>query len=141
MESKGKFRLIAGRHRLDAAKRLGHATIPSTVLEYEDALRLELAEIDENLIHKDLSPAEHARLTGRRAEIIRQLAMQNGTVSQTATPSRQSQRRAGTETGYDPGSVRDHAVRFGESKDRVQRSKKRFESLGFSVGTGIWVAR
>jgi ParB family chromosome partitioning protein len=132
MENKGNFRLVAGGHRFEAAKRLGLETIRCTVLEADD-LRVELAEIDENLQRNDPGPAEHALLTGRRTEIIRQLALQNGTLSQTATASRQSQRRAGEETGSDPGSVRDHAIKTGETKDTVQRSKKRFETLGSAV--------
>jgi ParB family chromosome partitioning protein len=141
VENRENFRLIAGAHRLEAARRLGLPTISCTILESDDDLRVELAEIDENSIRNDPSSAEHALLTGRRAEIIKQLAAER-TLSQPATASRQSQRRAGQETGSDPGSVRDHANKTGESKDRIQRSKKRFETLGSAnlkkvVGTSL----
>jgi ParB/RepB/Spo0J family partition protein len=124
-------RLIAGLHRLVAAKQLGLATIRCTVLECDDARRVELAEIDENLIRNDPGPAEHALLTGRRAEIIKELAAQGGALSQTATPSKkQAQRGAGQKSGPDVASVRDQANRTGETKDTVQRSRKRFEGIG-----------
>src|SRR6478672_1374932 len=101
MENKENFELVAGFHRLEAMTRLGIATIQCTVLECDDALRVELAEIDENFIRSDPSPAEHALLTGRRREIIRALADQQGTLSQDETASRQAKRRAGQKTGPD----------------------------------------
>jgi ParB-like chromosome segregation protein Spo0J len=125
--------LVAGRHRLEATKRGGFATIQCIVLDCDDDLHVELAEIDENLIRKDPSAAEHALLTGRRAEIIRDLAVQDGTLSQNATASRQAQRRAGDKSGHDPASVRDQANRTGETKDTVHRSRARFETLGSDI--------
>ena len=44
-----EFTLIAGAHRLEAAKRLGWKTIESKVFTDED-LQRELIEIDENLL-------------------------------------------------------------------------------------------
>ena len=123
-------RLVAGLHRLEAAKRLRHGTIRCTILERPDALRIELAEIDENIIRNNPSPAEHAILTTRRGEILKELAGQDGTSSQIATASKQAQQRAGQSTGYDVASVRDQGRRTGESKDKVQRSRKRSGILG-----------
>ena len=133
-----ELQLVGGRHRLEASKRLGRTIIQCTVLSYDDDLLVRLAEIDENLIRKDPpGPAEHADLTGRRKEIIAQLAAQDGTLSQLATASKQSQRRAGQKTGPDTGSVRDQANKTGESKDTIQRSNKRFEALGSALLTSI----
>ena len=112
------MRLVAGMHRLEATKRLGIETIQCTVLDYVEALRVELAEIDENFIRNDPSAAEHALLTGRRAEIIKELDAQDGTLSQNATASKQAQRRAGKKSGPDIASVRDQANKTGETKDR-----------------------
>jgi uncharacterized ParB-like nuclease family protein len=136
-DGKETVRLVAGGHRLQAKIELGSATIQCTVLECDEALRFELAEIDEIFIRNDPSPAKHALLTGRRAEIIRELAVQEGTLSQNATASKQSQRRTGEITGPDSGSVRDHAEKTGESKDKVQRSRNRFEMIGRSILTTI----
>ena len=127
------LQLVAGLHRLEAAKRLGLATIECMLLEYDGDLRVELAKIDENFIRNDPSPAEHALLTWRRKEITRALAAQEGTLSQDATASRQARRRAGQKTGPDAASVRDQADKTGESKDKIQRSIKRFKTLGTHI--------
>ena len=94
-------RLVAGLHRLEAMKQLGKVNIQCTVLERDETLRVQLAEIDENIIRNNPSPAEHAMLTERRAQILKALA------------------------DHDAASVRDQARRTGESKDKIHRSKKR----------------
>jgi ParB family chromosome partitioning protein len=53
-----KITLIAGAHRLAAAKKLGWTHINCLVLENEPADRVELWEISENLHRKDLSKDE-----------------------------------------------------------------------------------
>ena len=58
--------LVAGAHRLEAARGLGWKTIAAVSVDGVDA---ELAEIDENLIRADLSPAERKAHIGRRKEI------------------------------------------------------------------------
>ena len=99
----------------------------------ETSAEFELVGIDENLIRNNPSAAEHALLTGRRREIITELAAQDGALSQFATASRQALRGAGQKPGPDIGSVRDQANKTGESKDKIQRSSKRFESLGSAI--------
>jgi ParB-like chromosome segregation protein Spo0J len=124
-KGKNGFRLVAGLHRREAMKRLGFASIQCTVLEHNDVLRIELAEIDENITRHNPGAAEHALLTVRRGEIIKELAQQSGTLSQATTSSNQALRRAGQRTGPDVASVRDQASKTGETKDKIQRSKKR----------------
>jgi hypothetical protein len=41
-------RLVAGLHRLEVTKRIGLSMIQCIVLEFNDTLRIELADIDEN---------------------------------------------------------------------------------------------
>src|SRR5437764_6273376 len=64
--------LVAGRHRLEACKRLKLKKIRAVVEEaYSSALeqwRI-LAEIDENLIRRKLTDAQRAELTARRKKI------------------------------------------------------------------------
>jgi hypothetical protein len=132
-DGKDEYPLLAGLHRLQAIKILGIVEARCTVLDRGDALRLELAEIDENLVRNELTPAQHALQTGRRRQIILELAAQDGTLSQNATASNQGKRRAGEETGPDPASVRDQANKTGESKDKIHRSRMCFESLGPNV--------
>ena len=60
--------LIAGLHRLEAAKLLGWDSIRCLVIDL-DNLQAELAEIDENFIRMDLLPVERGDLLARRKEI------------------------------------------------------------------------
>ena len=64
--------LIAGLHRMEAAKLLGWSEIECTVCEL-DELHAELAEIDENYIRANLTPLETSRLLFRRKEIYETL--------------------------------------------------------------------
>ena len=62
------YNLIAGLHRLEAAKLLGWSEIQCTVCKM-DELHTELAEIDENYIRANLTPLETSQLLLRRKEI------------------------------------------------------------------------
>ena len=64
--------LIAGLHRLEAAKLLGWIEIECTVLNLSD-LQAELAEIDENIIRRDLGTVERGEKLLRRKEIYEAL--------------------------------------------------------------------
>ncbi len=64
--------LIAGLHRLEAAKLLNWPEIECTVSSLE-GLQAELAEIDENFIRNDLSPVEYGDLLLRRKAIYESL--------------------------------------------------------------------
>ena len=63
-----KHTLIAGLHRLEAAKLLKWTEIECTVSSLE-GLKAELAEIDENVVRSDLSTVEFGELLLRRKEI------------------------------------------------------------------------
>jgi ParB-like chromosome segregation protein Spo0J len=65
----GDYWLVAGRHRLMAAIKLKWKTIACTIFEGMEADEVELAEVDENLIRANLSPAEEAAHIGRRKEL------------------------------------------------------------------------
>ena len=64
--------LIAGNHRLEAAKLLGWTEIECTVCDVSGLL-VELAEIDENFVRVNLSPIEFGDLLLRRKEIYEEL--------------------------------------------------------------------
>ncbi len=66
------YTLIAGLHRLEAAKRLGWVEIECCVTSLE-GLQAELAEIDENIIRCDFSSMESNDLLLRRKEIYESL--------------------------------------------------------------------
>lgn len=67
-------KLVAGRHRLEAFRKLGRARIPAMVEELSD-LKAELIEIDENLITNELVFFERCRHLGRRAEILDEMGL------------------------------------------------------------------
>lgn len=64
--------LIAGLHRLEAARLLGWAEIECTVSSLR-GLQAELAEIDENFVHANLPPVDYGNLLLRRKEIYETL--------------------------------------------------------------------
>lgn len=64
--------LIAGLHRLEAAKLLGWTEIECVISGLE-GLRAELAEIDENFVRSDLTPLEFGELLLRRKELYEAL--------------------------------------------------------------------
>ena len=66
------YQLIAGRHRLEAAKMLSLETVPCLIAT-DDDLHAELAMIDENLCRAELSPAERALAISRRKAIYEEL--------------------------------------------------------------------
>jgi len=61
--------LVAGLHRLEAARKLQWESIAATIFHGMDADQAELAEIDENLIRADLSPIERGLHVARRKEL------------------------------------------------------------------------
>lgn len=68
----GNYTLIAGLHRLEAAKLLDWSEIECTVCDI-DNIRAELAEIDENMIRRNLTSAEQGRLLARRKKLYETL--------------------------------------------------------------------
>jgi ParB family transcriptional regulator, chromosome partitioning protein len=65
--------LVAGAHRLAAAKKLGWAEIPCRTVDAADTDTFALIEIDENLTRGDLSQAERAIHIAKRKEIYERL--------------------------------------------------------------------
>jgi ParB family chromosome partitioning protein len=65
--------LVAGWHRLEAVRKLGWPSIRATVRDGLDADAAQLVEIDENLIHVDLTAAERAINMARRKELYEKL--------------------------------------------------------------------
>ena len=65
----GNYRMIAGLHRLEAAKLLGWESIEAQEFE-GDAVAAELAEIDENLMRNDLTVLEQGEHLARRQDLV-----------------------------------------------------------------------
>lgn len=109
--------LIAGLHRLEAAKLLGWNEIECKVFTLK-GLRAELAEIDENIIRFDLDPVEHGALLLRRKEIYDSLHPEI-----THGGDRKSEKIKGAKCVLDPepSFVDDTAEKMGVSPSTVRR--------------------
>jgi ParB/RepB/Spo0J family partition protein len=68
--------LIAGWHRLEAARKLKWPSMSAMIVDIADAAAAELIEIDENLVRAELSPAERAQHTARRKEVPKERVQQ-----------------------------------------------------------------
>lgn len=83
------YRIVAGGHRLAAARALGWETIAAFVLDSDTGnLEAELIEIDENLCRAELTPAQRAAAIARRKQIWEALHPEMGGTNcptQTAT--------------------------------------------------------
>jgi uncharacterized ParB-like nuclease family protein len=66
------YGIVAGAHRLEACKRLGHIEIAAIVVDLSD-LKRQLAEVDENLAGPTLTKAERALFTKHRKDIYEAL--------------------------------------------------------------------
>lgn len=67
--AKDGFQIVAGHHRVAAARALGWTEIDAIVVQAEGHLEAELIEIDENLVRSELSVAQRAHYTARRKEV------------------------------------------------------------------------
>ena len=68
----GKYSLIDGAHRLEAAKQLGREVIPATVFS-GGKLQQRMLEIDSNLIRRNMTQLEEAVYLAERKRIYEQL--------------------------------------------------------------------
>jgi len=116
----GRYRLIAGHHRLAAADRLGLAEIQALILDGLDAVDAELCEIDENLIRVNLTDAERAGHHARRKELHQQRhpETRHGNTGRGRGKSRQN---GETNDRY----TKDTAKKTGDSERTIQRNVKR----------------
>lgn len=86
------YEIVAGNHRYEAVTSLGWEDVECRVVEDMDDLKIELAEIDENLIRANLSKAQEAIAIHRRKEIYEALhpETKRGAFNQHTAASRNS---------------------------------------------------
>jgi ParB-like chromosome segregation protein Spo0J len=130
--------IVAGFHRYEACKRLKHKTI-AAIVEGEDSPEVErwqvLAEIDENLVRRELTPAQRAKLIARRKvayEAVHPETKQGrapakrggkgGKTAKSATLPKSFVSDTATKTGKSERTIREDATRakrLGADLDRV----------------------
>jgi ParB family chromosome partitioning protein len=76
-DSEGRHALIAGAHRLEAARRLGWTEIAAVVRDL-GPIEARLAEIDENLMRRELSELDRAVFLAERAALWEALHPETG---------------------------------------------------------------
>lgn len=72
------YKVIAGNHRVSAARALGWDEIEAFVVDGDATLEAELIEIDENLVRAELTPAQRAAAIKRRKEVWEAMHPQGG---------------------------------------------------------------
>jgi N6-adenosine-specific RNA methylase IME4 len=110
--------LVAGRHRFEAAKKLKWDSIRAAIYDGMDLDQAELAEIDENLIRADLSPAEQALHIDARKTLYEKLHPET---VRPAGPGRGKKNHSQNESGF----VKDTAKQTGKGRSTVARSAQR----------------
>ncbi len=114
------FTLVHGRHRLEAYRELGRATIPAIIVEL-DQLRLELAEIDENLLRSQLTELEESQALARRKDVWETLFPET-----KHGGDRKSKRQ---NVALNPSFTEDTASKTGKSKRTIERKVEIGEKL------------
>ena len=119
--------LIAGLHRLEAAKRLGWTEIECSISDM-DALHTELAEIDENVIRTGLSDLELSELLARRKKIYETL--HPATIARNLPGHASNYESSGDKlTGEEKPFSQDTAEKMGVSPRTVERHVQIAENL------------
>lgn len=120
-----EYALIAGLHRLEAAKLLGWTEIECTVSSLEGLLA-ELAEVDENVVRRGLSAVEYSDLLLRRKEIYEALhpETKNGG-DQKSEKIRTSKCRSDSMKSF----VQDTAEKLGVGRRTVERQIQTAKNL------------
>jgi probable addiction module antidote protein len=104
--------LVAGAHRLEAAKRLGWSQVPCITMP-DDQVAAELWEISENLHRHDLTKRQRDEHIRRYAELIE---------AKEVSPHDAAQPRSGPKGGRPKGVARQIAEATGLSDDTVRRA-------------------
>ena len=118
----GDYTLVAGLHRLEAAKQLGWMEIECTIIDMS-GLQAELAEIDENIVRTSLSRQELGEQFSRRKELYEMLHPETkaGT-AQAAGMNRAIGNNVGVKLASTTKSfVEDTAEKTGMSKRTISR--------------------
>lgn len=131
-----EFTLVAGRHRLEAARSLGWREIPATVVDLDEADR-HLAEIDENLIRNELSDLERAEHIAARKGWYEAKHPEAAAGSKRAAGMRIAAGRGHVGAESAPTFAADTALRTRRSERTVQEDVQIGESIPEDVRDAI----
>jgi ParB family chromosome partitioning protein len=129
------FFLVAGRHRLEAMRKLKHETIECRVLEGLSADQARVAEIDENLIRADLTPSERAAHHAERKALYLKLhpeTQQGGSREGAGRPKRDGKKaKSNGQNGplKKDAYTKDAAKKTGKSSRTIKREVARGENI------------
>lgn len=123
------YEILTGRHRYEAARRLGFVEVQAYV-STDDDLHAELWGIDENLMRADLTPADRATCIARRKAIYEELHPETK-VGATGV-SREKVRQVGEANPADRFTA-DTARATGQSERAVQRDAERGDKIDLDV--------
>jgi ParB/RepB/Spo0J family partition protein len=129
------YELAAGVHRFEAVKKRGHGHIAAIILDSLGADQALLAQIDENLVRVDLSPAEWALHCAERKRLYEKLHPETklGATGKGRAKVRQNGEANNRFTA-------DAATKTGKSERTIQREIKRaakIPGLADVVGTAL----
>lgn len=128
----GGYEIRGGGHRHAAFVMLGRETIPAIVTDDND-LRAELAEIDENLIRNEYSPAERAIAIARRKLIYEELHPETKPTSEGGEGRHKATRRQAGDESVPERFTKSTAEATGKSERAVQRDAQRGEVVGADI--------
>ena len=111
--------LIAGLHRIEAAKLLGWTEIATFVGDF-DELQAELVEIDENFVRSPLSDMERNELLFRRKQIYEELYPETKNGGDKCSEESRTA-RCGSAFGAHKAFAKDAAEKLGISPSTVER--------------------
>jgi ParB family chromosome partitioning protein len=131
------YYLVAGKHRYFAAQQLGWEAIRSTIAQGMDADRALLAEIDENLVRANLTPAEEAAHHAARKEVYERLYPQT---KKGGAPGAGRGKKKRSEERQNGAYTKDAGKKTGKSRRSVERATKRgkdIPNVGDLAGTSL----
>ncbi len=134
------LRLVAGLHRLRAVQALGWARIPASILSIGDLAR-DAAELDENLVRRELTELERALALRRRKQIHVALHPETRPVTERGGPGRGG--KTGAKTAVVLPFAKEAARKTGYSPRTINRSIAIAEALDPQAArmlTGSWIA-
>jgi ParB-like chromosome segregation protein Spo0J len=129
--------LVVGRHRFEAAKLLKWDSVPAIVRDGMKADAAELAEIDENLIRADLSPAERAAHQAKRKALYEHLHPET---KKGKAPGAGRGKKQRSEESKLRTYVSDAAAKTGRSRSTVAQEAARgaaIEDVASLAGTSL----